>query len=467
MATNKYIRQGVRSEQSLYEDLTIESLKFYGQDVYYLPRTIVNEDRILGDDIPSKFSNAYKIEMYIENTDGFDGEGDLFAKFGVEIRDQATFVLARRRWEQTIANIDNEIDGIRPREGDLIWLPLSRSMFQIMKVEHEDPFYQLNNLVTYKMQCELFEFNDEDFDTDIEVIDDIVTENAYQWILTLIPPTTATATATALAERVNSITLTGNGAQYDTDPPVTFELPDLDSATATATVNFVPGNGIASIDITDAGRYYSGVDVTATIEYDVAEGGTISQDVIAVVTNGKVSSIAIPTLEEDIVSSAVITFPDPTDSKDNYRASGTLVRDPYTNKITAISIVDSGYFYGSDPIVTIDPPATLGSPHMFTKGNDVYQSLSDGTIIRGEVAKYSDSDNLLYVANVGADDGKFHSFVADRWIYEDSAASDFRQLVGVVGEDNKMSDNEQNDDFGADNLAFIDFSEVNPFGELS
>jgi len=93
MATNPYFSQSVRSEQSLFEDIVIESLKMYGQDIYYLPRDIVNEDRILGDDVPSRFNSSYKIEMWIENVDGFDGEGDLFSKFGVEIRDQATFVV--------------------------------------------------------------------------------------------------------------------------------------------------------------------------------------------------------------------------------------------------------------------------------------------------------------------------------------------------------------------------------------
>ena len=110
MATNPYFSQSVRSEQNLFEDIVIESLKMYGQDIYYLPRDIVNEDRILGDDVPSRFNSSYKIEMWIENVDGFDGEGDLFSKFGVEIRDQATFVVSRRRWDQTIQSCQWQSD---------------------------------------------------------------------------------------------------------------------------------------------------------------------------------------------------------------------------------------------------------------------------------------------------------------------------------------------------------------------
>jgi hypothetical protein len=195
MATNLYFSQKVKAEKNLYEDIVIESLKMYGQDVYYLPRDIVNEDRIFGDDVPSKFNSAYKVEMYIENIEGYDGEGDLFTKFGIQIRDQATFVVARRRWSNTIANFDNNINSERPREGDLVYLPLSNSMFQIMSVEHEQPFYQIANLATYKLRCELFEYNDENLDTGIEILDVIEKDYAYTYSLSVQRPGTATATA--------------------------------------------------------------------------------------------------------------------------------------------------------------------------------------------------------------------------------------------------------------------------------
>ena len=185
MATNVYFSQKVKSEQNLYEDIAIEALKMYGQDVYYLPRDIVNEDKILGEDVPSLFNSAYKLEMYIENTEGFEGEGDLFTKFGIEIRDTATFIVARRRWLHTVQRNDNEVVSIRPLEGDLIYLPMSQSLFQIMHVEHEQPFYQLKNLPTYKLRCEAFEYAGEDLDTGIATIDAIETSGAYTYNLTL------------------------------------------------------------------------------------------------------------------------------------------------------------------------------------------------------------------------------------------------------------------------------------------
>ena len=120
MATNLYFNQKARSEQLLYEDIVIESLKTYGQDVFYLPRDLVNEDTILGDDPVSSFNSSYMLEMYIENIEGFDGEGDLFTRLGVEIRDEATFVVSRRRWTQAVARMDGGVTSVRPLEGDLI-----------------------------------------------------------------------------------------------------------------------------------------------------------------------------------------------------------------------------------------------------------------------------------------------------------------------------------------------------------
>ena len=293
---NVYFSDKVRSEQNLYDDIVIESLKIYGQDLYYLPRDIVNKDPILGEDVPSRFNSSYKIEMYIENVEGFDGEGDLFTKFGVEIRDQATFVVARRRWTTTINRFDNEINSTRPREGDLVYLPLSNSMFQIMAVEHEQPFYQLSNLATYKLRCEKFEYSDEDFDTNIDVIDGIERSYAYEYLLTL----------------------------------------------------------------------------------DSAGGG-------------------------------------------------------------------------------------------FTVGETVNQTLSSGVIMTGEVAAFSDSDNVLKLIHIGANDGNYHEFVANRFVVGttslDLAGTLASATVSAVAEDNQISQNEQNTDFSTIGADFLDFSENNPFGD--
>jgi len=217
MGMNPYFSQGVRSEQNLYEDITIEALEIYGQSVYYLPRSIVNEDTIFGDDIPSKFSSAHKVSMYIENVEGFDGEGDLFTRFGVEIRDEATFVVSRRRWERLVSRINTSITVERPKEGDLIYLPLSKSLFQIMHVEHEQPFYQLSNLPTYKMRCQLFEYNDEDLDTGIADLDAIEIDHAYTYRMVLNTTSsfiTIGDTATMTLDSDEGLTISGEVSRW-------------------------------------------------------------------------------------------------------------------------------------------------------------------------------------------------------------------------------------------------------------
>ncbi len=218
MAVNLNIRSNVKKEQLLYENLVIEALKIYGQDVYYLPRDIVNENRVFGHDVPSRFNSSYKIEMYIDNIEGFDGEGDLFTKFGVEIRDEATFVVSRRRWKQTIKYTDNEINSNRPREGDLIYSEMSNKMFEITHVEHEQPFYQLQNVPVFKCRAQLFEFSDEDFDTGIERLDDIDKDYAYTYNLILQNNTDRIRqgmTVTQMLDSAQNLSITGEVSNYN------------------------------------------------------------------------------------------------------------------------------------------------------------------------------------------------------------------------------------------------------------
>lgn len=173
MARNVYFSQTVRSEQNLYEDLIVESLQIYGQECYYLPRNIVTRDMILNEDPKSKFDDAFLVEMYLENVDGFDGDGALMTKFGLEIRDQATFVVAKRTWEKLVGIWKTGQVTNRPCEGDLIYLPLSKSFMEIKFVDHQSPFYQLSKFPVYKLRCELFEYSNEEVTTGIKEIDQL------------------------------------------------------------------------------------------------------------------------------------------------------------------------------------------------------------------------------------------------------------------------------------------------------
>ena len=178
MPTNVYFDNGTKPEQHLYEDLMIEQLKIYGQDVYYIPRTLVKEDNLLGEDVLSKFGDAYLIEMYFENVEGYEGEKEIMTKFGLEMRDEATFIVAKRRFEQLVSGDANLIVKTRPNEGDLVYFSKVNKMFEITFVDHDDPFYQVHNVPAFKLKVKTFEYSSEDIDTGIAEIDAIETDNS-------------------------------------------------------------------------------------------------------------------------------------------------------------------------------------------------------------------------------------------------------------------------------------------------
>ena len=179
MHRNLYFTQGTRPEQTFHEDLIVESLSIYGQSVYYIPRSLVAKDEILGEDRLSEFKTAYPIEMYFENVDGFDGQGAFIQKFGLMMEQSATLVVARRRWNQLVGKFKSTIIPERPCEGDLIYFPLSGGLFEIKFVQHQDPFYQIGKLYVYKLQVELFQYSSERLNTGVKEIDDFETLKSF------------------------------------------------------------------------------------------------------------------------------------------------------------------------------------------------------------------------------------------------------------------------------------------------
>jgi hypothetical protein len=173
LTTNLYIQQGIKTEQDLYESLIIESNQIHGKDYYYLPKTVINKDELLGEESTAQFNTAFLVEMYLETFDGFEGEGDLFQKFGIEIRDQMRLTVSRKRWkeEAEAAGIDITNTQNRPFEGDAIFFPLTNTLYEVKYIEHEIPFYQLDNIPIYKLTLEKFEYNNESFNTGVPEID--------------------------------------------------------------------------------------------------------------------------------------------------------------------------------------------------------------------------------------------------------------------------------------------------------
>jgi len=171
VATNLYFNNfNSTSEQSLIEDLVIESIKIYGHDLWYCPRTIVAKDDILNEDPLSTYNDSYQIEMYIKNVEGFEGEGDFLSKFNIQIRDEITFTVARKVYQETVGDFE---DNDRPFEGDLIFMPLTNKVYQIKFVEHEPVFYQNGALQMFDIRCELFEYSNEDLNTGLPYVDNL------------------------------------------------------------------------------------------------------------------------------------------------------------------------------------------------------------------------------------------------------------------------------------------------------
>ena len=251
MAKNPYFKLGTNSEQNVVENLIIECLQIYGQEMFYIPRTLVSKDEILGEDRLSEFKNAYPIEMYFENVDGFGGNGAFVSKFGLMIEQSATLVVARKRWQQAVAQYGQTILPNRPAEGDLLYFPLTGGLFEIKFVQHQNPFYQIGKLYTYKLDIELFQYASERIDTGYGVIDD------FESLKTFDIDTSVTKFG-----MIDSIQVTNGGTGYTS---ATVSITSTTGKGATATV--VISNGtISAINVTNPGTGYK--DVTVVIAGD-------------------------------------------------------------------------------------------------------------------------------------------------------------------------------------------------------
>lgn len=172
MAASLYFNNfGASNEQGLINDLVVESIKIYGNDMFFCPRTVNSLDEIYGEDDTSTFESAFFVEMYIKSVDGFEGDGIFLSKFGLQIRDQVTFSLAKRTFDEEVGQF---IGSDRPKEGDLIYFmlnPIRPQLFQIKYVETRAIFYQLGGFQLYDLVCEVFEYSGERLSTGIADID--------------------------------------------------------------------------------------------------------------------------------------------------------------------------------------------------------------------------------------------------------------------------------------------------------
>ena len=272
MAKNPYFKFGTNSEQNVVENLIIECLQIYGQEMFYIPRTLVSKDEILGEDRLSEFKNAYPIEMYFENVDGFGGNGAFMSKFGLMIEQSATLVVARKRWQQAVAQYGQTILPNRPAEGDLLYFPLTGGLFEIKFVQHQNPFYQIGKLYTYKLDIELFQYASERIDTGYNVIDD------FESLKTFDIDTSVTKFG-----MIDSIQVTNGGTGY-TSATVSIKSTTGKGATATAVIS---NGAITAINVTNPGTGYQDVTVVITGDgSDATATATLINDIDKVESYG-------------------------------------------------------------------------------------------------------------------------------------------------------------------------------------
>ena len=400
MAVNHYFQGGNgignQSEKRLHEDLIIEGLKIYGFDCYYLPRTLVNRDLILGEDTLSKFDDSYLLEMYMETTEGFAGQQELINKFGLEIREDTTFVISKRRFNEQVDSFHTLIADGRPNEGDIIYMPLMNSFFEIQFVEDQEPFFQLGQLPVYKLRVTRWEYSSERLDTGIADIDNA--ETTYSLDQTLYQSTLESGTFGAVlgspvvtGDQVTSIPVISGGEGYVTAPTVTISAPSA-TINATASANLT-GNTITSFTINNVGRGYSS-DPTITVVYVATDSTTkTNTDSVSTLLNGQLSTITPDAALNDVLSVTSVTVASPGGA---VTATGQAV---LTNGVvTSIRIlVDGSSYLGLSPTVSLS--ANLDATGSLLLENDsasgeVNYFINEDYDIQTQANTYADNNDL-------------------------------------------------------------------------
>ena len=344
MPLNPYFLQGAASEQRLVQDIINEQLKMFGQDVVYLPRKIVNKSNILNEITASKFDDAFRIEAYLMNYEGFEGSGDILTKFGVQTTDSVTFVISKERYEDFISPfLDDEVElTSRPQEGDLIYFPLDNTIFEIKYVEAKKPFYQLLKLYAYTLSCEVFDMAlDDQIETTIEAVDEAAVEFGYTVQLAMVGLGASTATATVEKATVGSALTSGYSLQYiDLINDGTGYTAAPTIGITTAPVLGVNANAVA-IMTSRTGQTTSGLSIDRIVMINPGFGYT----------------------EPPIVS---IT---PTNA---YGTGGIATAVLSDRGLGPFNITNAGAEYGVTPNVTVEPATTGGTAtaHVGTAGTD-------------------------------------------------------------------------------------------------
>jgi len=466
---NPFFLQGSKAEQGLIQDLINEQLRMYGVEVHYLPRQFITEKTVIREVIESEFNNAYPIEAYVDTYEGYNDNPTILSKFGIQALNEITLTISRERFKNYISPLIKSQPNIkvssRPKEGDIIYFPLGNRLFEVKYVEHEKPFYQLQGLYTYQLRCELFRYEDEVIDTNIDEIDGLIggtdsTDSDVVPIGNIINLTmigvgvTATATATIINGGVRYITVTNRGGGYTSTPTVGISSAPSGGKTATAIAKMIGGivacnnnvnpkaQSVQEVLVTNAGYGY-----TVAPQIRFIGGGGDGATGISSIGNGVVGIITVTNSGSGYVVPPSISF---TGISTVSAAATAIVSAAGT--ITSIYITNSGLGYTANPTITI------GNPALTSTGDFVFNEIVTGSQsgVTARVKSWNSTTNVLQVSNVT---GQFK--LGENIVGTASSASHYLRLVEEFPANDGYA---ANDEIEEEADSIIDFNETNPFG---
>ena len=458
---NPFFLQGSQGEQGLVQDLVNEQLRMYGLECHYIPRKLMTSSTIMREVTESRFEQAFPLEAYLMNVDGYAGQGDILSKFGVRVTTEATFVISRERFEESVSPFleqqedDYEVVN-RPREGDLIFSPLGKKLFEIKFVEHEKPLYQLRKNYTYQLTCELFEYEDEVIDTNVNTIDEVVQTEGYAARLILSGiGSVATANATLNFGAVQQIFVQNDGYGYLAAPTVSISTSPGVDATAVAIMTSRSGIGTAkSIDrilLINPGGGYIGIPTVTVPGTGIATAG--------ITTLGSVGIVTITTGGSGYTTTPNVSISTAPSGGTDATAEAVMVG----GTISAIRISNSGAGYTVAPTITVGAATTIADgDYIF---NETVQVSSDSSET-ARVKVWDSGSRTLDVSMLT----KMQFQVGEKIQGLESGAEYVILSVDYDTPNDYPNDqynaNQYNDnaDFETEGDSILDFSEGNPFG---
>jgi len=456
---------GINTEQNLVQDLVDEQIKLFGSDVFYIPRVHL-KDKSLGEIVQSEFNQSYMIEMFLVNVEGFGAGAEFVSKFGLRITDEITFVVSRRRWEQS-ANpaLNLAVDG-RPNEGDLIYFPMTEDLYEIKYVERENPFFQLGKQYFYTLTAELYEQGADKFDTGIDEVDDIEREFSNITTLNLTPSTRVQATGTVTVNaggEITGATITTAGTGYSLPPSVTINGGVNSSGGIIETT--IADGGVVTLSVINGGTGYESdtthadfptitidappLDVQFIPDEHVVIGGFIQQG------GGRSWSSANNVVTVTALGSFDPNFATTTQKKYFYwKFEDKRICYVYTYNGTDPTTVAGHFYYDAANVQYVINTYTETT----TSGSQATMYDLDSAT----VAEVADWNGVTYTLEVMNRTGNFIDGDTIRGV-ESNALYTLGDFSTIDNESTEWDQNAAIED-GADEL--IDWGETNPFGEF-